>query len=121
MLRQTKYLTSRYNEPDGWSLSAYERDGGYQQAKRALQNHVDLLRRTARPILEMPLPPGCEHGDFFAPWRVNPGLLVRRSRLISASVRKNIGSICVLSAFIPWEFHWTKPPALQTSRKSCTS
>src|SRR5690242_7203495 len=34
MLRQTKYLSSRYNEPDGWSLSAYERDGGYKQAKR---------------------------------------------------------------------------------------
>ena len=34
MLRQTKYLTSRYNEPDGWSLSAYERDGGYKQAAR---------------------------------------------------------------------------------------
>jgi NADH-quinone oxidoreductase subunit F len=34
MLRQTKYLTSRYNEPDGWSLTAYERDGGYQQARR---------------------------------------------------------------------------------------
>ncbi len=34
MLRQTKYLISRYNEPDGWSLSAYERDGGYKQAAR---------------------------------------------------------------------------------------
>jgi formate dehydrogenase beta subunit len=36
MLRQTSYLISRYNEPDGWSLRAYERDGGYQQAKRVL-------------------------------------------------------------------------------------
>jgi RHH-type proline utilization regulon transcriptional repressor/proline dehydrogenase/delta 1-pyrroline-5-carboxylate dehydrogenase len=37
------------------------------EAKRALENHVDLLRRIARPILELPLPPDCAGGDFFAP------------------------------------------------------
>src|SRR6185503_17167642 len=36
MLRQTNYLTKRYDVPDGWTMAAYERDGGYQQAKRAL-------------------------------------------------------------------------------------
>jgi NADH-quinone oxidoreductase subunit F len=36
MLRQTTYLTKRYGVPQGWTLSVYERDGGYQQAKRAL-------------------------------------------------------------------------------------
>ena len=36
MLRQTKYLTSRYDEPQGWTIAPYERDGGYLQAKRAL-------------------------------------------------------------------------------------
>jgi RHH-type proline utilization regulon transcriptional repressor/proline dehydrogenase/delta 1-pyrroline-5-carboxylate dehydrogenase len=37
------------------------------EARRALENHAELLRRTARPILELALPPGCENGDFFAP------------------------------------------------------
>ncbi len=37
------------------------------EAKRALDNHVELLRRTARPILELALTSGCEGGDFFAP------------------------------------------------------
>ena len=37
------------------------------EAKRTLENHVDLLRRTARPILELALPPDCAGGDFFAP------------------------------------------------------
>src|SRR5262245_23904286 len=36
MLRRTNYLTKRYAEPNGYKLAAYERDGGYQQAKRAL-------------------------------------------------------------------------------------
>ena len=36
MLRQTNYLTSRYDEPQGWTIAPYERDGGYLQAKRAL-------------------------------------------------------------------------------------
>jgi NADH-quinone oxidoreductase subunit F len=36
MLRLTNYLTKRYNSPDGWTLAAYEQDGGYKQAKRAL-------------------------------------------------------------------------------------
>jgi NADH-quinone oxidoreductase subunit F len=36
MLRQTNYLTKRYDEPNGWTIAPYERDGGYQQAKRAL-------------------------------------------------------------------------------------
>ncbi len=36
MLRRTDHLTKRYGQPQGWTISAYERDGGYQQAKRAL-------------------------------------------------------------------------------------
>src|ERR1041384_8132715 len=36
MLRQTNYLTMLYDVPEGWKLAAYEREGGYQQAKRAL-------------------------------------------------------------------------------------
>ena len=36
MLRLTNYLTKRYDEPQGWTLAPYERDGGYVQAKRAL-------------------------------------------------------------------------------------
>jgi NADH-quinone oxidoreductase subunit F len=36
MLRRTDYLTKRYDEPEGWKLAPYERDGGYVQAKRAL-------------------------------------------------------------------------------------
>ena len=36
MLRRTDHLTKRYGQPQGWTISAYERDGGYHQAKRAL-------------------------------------------------------------------------------------
>jgi NADH-quinone oxidoreductase subunit F len=36
MLQRTTYLTKRYGDPDGHTLAAYEKDGGYQQAKRAL-------------------------------------------------------------------------------------
>ncbi|MBK8256011.1 MAG: NADH-quinone oxidoreductase subunit NuoF [Polyangiaceae bacterium] len=37
MLQRTSYLTKRYGDSDGHTLAVYERDGGYQQAKRALQ------------------------------------------------------------------------------------
>ena len=37
------------------------------QARRALTTHREMLRRTARPILELALPADCENGDFFAP------------------------------------------------------
>ncbi len=36
MLRPTQYLTKNYDAPQGWTLAVYERDGGYQQARRAL-------------------------------------------------------------------------------------
>jgi NADH-quinone oxidoreductase subunit F len=36
MLRRTDYLTKRYGLADGWTLAAYERDGGYAQARRAM-------------------------------------------------------------------------------------
>jgi NADH-quinone oxidoreductase subunit F len=36
MLREQNFLTKRYDQPDGHSIAAYERDGGYRQAKRAL-------------------------------------------------------------------------------------
>jgi NADH-quinone oxidoreductase subunit F len=43
MLRQTTYLTKRYGVPEGWTLAVYERDGGYQQAKRALSMQRQAL------------------------------------------------------------------------------
>jgi len=36
MLKRTDYLSKRYAAPSGHSLAAYESDGGYKQAKRAL-------------------------------------------------------------------------------------
>jgi NADH-quinone oxidoreductase subunit F len=36
MLKRENYLTKRYDEPEGFKLSAYERDGGYEMAKKAL-------------------------------------------------------------------------------------
>ncbi|MBI4951591.1 MAG: NADH-quinone oxidoreductase subunit NuoF [Myxococcales bacterium] len=36
MLQRTNYLSSRYGVPDGHRIEAYLRDGGYEQAKRAL-------------------------------------------------------------------------------------
>lgn len=43
MLQRTNHLSKRYGEPDGWKLAAYERDGGYVQAKRALGMTRDAL------------------------------------------------------------------------------
>ena len=43
MLRRTNYLTKRYGQPEGWKLEAYERDGGYEQAKRALSMTREAL------------------------------------------------------------------------------
>ncbi|HHH10912.1 MAG TPA: NADH-quinone oxidoreductase subunit NuoF, partial [Sorangium sp.] len=37
MLKRTEYLTKRYPLKDGHKLEQYERDGGYQQARRALR------------------------------------------------------------------------------------
>jgi NADH-quinone oxidoreductase subunit F len=34
MLRRTDYFTRRYDKPQGWTLDAYEADGGYAQARR---------------------------------------------------------------------------------------
>ena len=36
MLKPVKILTKMYDVPEGWTLRAYERAGGYQAAKRAL-------------------------------------------------------------------------------------
>ncbi len=36
MLQRTTYLSKRYGDPEGHTLAAYEQDGGYVQAKRAL-------------------------------------------------------------------------------------
>src|SRR5215831_10005657 len=36
MLRRTNYLTKRYDNPRGFTIEAYEADGGYKQARRAL-------------------------------------------------------------------------------------
>ena len=43
MLRPTTYLSKRYGDADGHTLAAYERDGGYQQAKRALSMTREAL------------------------------------------------------------------------------
>ena len=43
MLRHTNYLTKRYDEPQGWKIGPYERDGGYQQARRALSMPREAL------------------------------------------------------------------------------
>ena len=43
MLRQTNYLTKRYDEPQGHLIGPYERDGGYAQAKRALSMPREAL------------------------------------------------------------------------------
>jgi NADH-quinone oxidoreductase subunit F len=36
MLKRTDYLTKRYGLPDSHTLATYEKDGGYQMAKKAL-------------------------------------------------------------------------------------
>jgi len=43
MLQRTTYLTKRYGDPDGHTLAAYEKDGGYVQAKRALSMERSAL------------------------------------------------------------------------------
>ncbi|MEZ4300360.1 MAG: NADH-quinone oxidoreductase subunit NuoF [Polyangiaceae bacterium] len=43
MLQKTTYLSKRYGDPNGHTLAAYEQDGGYQQAKRALQMERSAL------------------------------------------------------------------------------
>src|SRR4051812_16672716 len=43
MLRPTNYLTKRYDEPQGWTIAPYERDGGYHQARRALSMTREAL------------------------------------------------------------------------------
>jgi NADH-quinone oxidoreductase subunit F len=43
MLRPTNYLTKRYEEPQGFTLAPYERDGGYEQARRALSMTREAL------------------------------------------------------------------------------
>jgi NADH-quinone oxidoreductase subunit F len=43
MLQRTSYLSKRYGEPNGHTLAVYEQDGGYVQAKRALQMERSAL------------------------------------------------------------------------------
>lgn len=43
MLRITNYLSKHYETPGGHSLAIYEKEGGYQQAKRALSGSRDDL------------------------------------------------------------------------------
>ncbi len=43
MLRPTNYLTKLYDDPQGFTLAAYERSGGYQQAPRALSMPREAL------------------------------------------------------------------------------
>jgi NADH-quinone oxidoreductase subunit F len=43
MLRRTDFLTKRYDVPAGHTLAVYEKDGGYEQAKRALEMPREAL------------------------------------------------------------------------------
>ena len=43
MLQRTDFLSKRYGDPDGHTIAAYEKDGGYVQAKRALQMERSAL------------------------------------------------------------------------------
>ncbi len=44
MIQKTSYLSKNYGKPDCHKLATYERDGGYQQAKRALgMKREDLI------------------------------------------------------------------------------
>jgi NADH-quinone oxidoreductase subunit F len=36
MIRRTDHLTKRYGAPNGWKLDRYEKDGGYEMARKAL-------------------------------------------------------------------------------------
>ena len=49
------------------------------QAKHALHTHLELLRRSAQPVFELALPPGCTDGDFFAPcaYEIEPAQIPR--------------------------------------------
>jgi NADH-quinone oxidoreductase subunit F len=43
MLKRTDYLTKNYGKPDGWSLTAYERVGGYLAARKALDMEPEAV------------------------------------------------------------------------------
>jgi len=43
MLQKTTYLTKSYGDPQGHTLAVYERDGGYEQARRALKMERSAL------------------------------------------------------------------------------
>ena len=75
MLVRTNYLSKRYNEKNGWLLSAYERDGGYKQAKRALgMSRDDLLTEMKAANIRgrggAGFPMGVKWG--FMPWPPKP-------------------------------------------------
>ncbi|MEZ4409866.1 MAG: NADH-quinone oxidoreductase subunit NuoF [Polyangiales bacterium] len=36
-VEQTRYLTGNYGTPDSWTLAAYEKNGGYQSLRKALE------------------------------------------------------------------------------------
>jgi RHH-type proline utilization regulon transcriptional repressor/proline dehydrogenase/delta 1-pyrroline-5-carboxylate dehydrogenase len=38
-----------------------------EPARQALADHLDRMRAAKRPVIQRPLPPGTEHGGFFAP------------------------------------------------------
>ena len=50
------------------------------EARRTLQSHVELLRRTARPVLELDLPAACTSGDFLPPsaFEIDPAQIPRQ-------------------------------------------
>ena len=53
MLQRTDYLTKRYGLERGWTLDAYERDGGYNQARRALRmKREDIVDEVKAAMIE---------------------------------------------------------------------
>lgn len=43
MLQRTDYLSKNYGKPDGWTLAAYEANGGYRQVRKVLSMQRDAV------------------------------------------------------------------------------
>ena len=61
MLKPVKILSKMYDVPEGWTLRAYERAGGYQAARKALgmpqATVVDETKKDLCNTLYPPPPP----------------------------------------------------------------
>jgi len=80
MLKQVKILTKMYDVPEGWTLRAYERAGGYQAARKALSMPqaavIDEMKKAnVRGRGGAGFPAGVKWG-FMKPDPVKPAYLV---------------------------------------------